>query len=181
LKDNAPEVINSKVYPLSKDEQKVLDEYLNDNLDKGYIMASSSHYGSPTFTVKKKDGMHRIVHDYRKLNEYTVMDITPLPSIQSILEDLRGKTLFSKFNIRAGYNNICIQPEDTYKTRFKTSRGLSEWIVMPFGPCNAPAPFTRMGNDVLQPLYARYPIPQQVQTLHGQLHCHDWRRGRGAT
>jgi hypothetical protein len=106
LKPDAPNMINSKVYLLSKDEQKVLDEYITDNLDKGYITASASPYSSPTFTVKKKDGTLHIIHDYQKLNEYTIMDITPLPHIQSILEELRGKTLFSKFDIRAGYNNI---------------------------------------------------------------------------
>jgi len=73
-----------------------------DNLEKGYIVASSSRYGSPTFMVKKKDGSLHIVHDYRKLNEYTVLDVTPLPKISSILEELRGKSLFSKFDIRAG-------------------------------------------------------------------------------
>ena len=88
LHPGAPNVLNSKVYPLSKDEQKALDEYLTDNLEKGYIVASSSRYGSPTFTVKKKDGTLRIVHDYRKLNEYTVLDVTPLPKILSILEEL---------------------------------------------------------------------------------------------
>ena len=142
-------MINSKVYPLSVKEQEVLDEYLDDNLDKGYIVASSSPYGSPTFTVKKKDGTLQIVHDYRRLNEYTVMDVTPLPQIQTILEELRGKTLFSKFDIHAGYNNIRIADDDTYnKTGFKTSRRLFEWVVMPFGLCNAPGTFTRMGNAV---------------------------------
>jgi Reverse transcriptase (RNA-dependent DNA polymerase) len=157
LKPDAPDVINSKVYPLSKDEQQVLDEYITDNLDKGYITASASPYGSPTFMVKKKDGMLRIVHDYRKLNKYTVMDVTPLPHIQLILEELRGKTLFSKFDIRAGYNNIWITEGDKYKTRFKTNKGLFEWVVMPFRLCNAPGMFTHMGNDVLRPLYAKYP------------------------
>ena len=117
-----------------------------------YIVASSSRYGSPTFTVKKKDGTLRIVHDYRRLNEFTVMDVTPLPCISSILEELRGKALFSKFNIRAGYNNIRIRTEDTYKTGFKTNKGLYEWIVMPFGLCTAPATFTRMLNEILRPL-----------------------------
>jgi len=88
LLPTAPNVINSKIYPLAPKEQTVLDQYLEDNLEKGYIVASSSRYGSPTFTVKKKDGTLRIVHNYRRLNEFTVMDVTPLPRISSILEDL---------------------------------------------------------------------------------------------
>jgi len=85
------------------------------------------------------------------------MDVTPLPRISSILEELRGKALFSKFDIRAGYNNIRIRTEDTYKTGFKTNKGLYKWIVMPFGLCTAPATFTRMLNEILHPLYAKYP------------------------
>jgi len=148
---------NSKVYPLLPNEQKVLNEYLEDNLEKGYIVASSSYYGSPTFTVKKKDGTLRIVHDYRWLNEFMVIDVTSLPCISSILEELRGKTLFSKFDSRAGYNNIQIRNEDIYKMGFKTNKGLYEWIVMPFGLYTALAMFTRMLNEILHPLYAKYP------------------------
>jgi len=149
LLPTAPDVINSKVYPLAPKEQEALNQYLEENLEKGYIVASSSRYGSPTFTVKKKDGTLRIVHDYRRLNEFTVMDVTPLLQIALILEDLRGKTLFSKFDIRAGYNNIWIRREDTYKTGFKTNKGLYEWIVLPFGLSTAPATFTHMLNEVL--------------------------------
>jgi hypothetical protein len=125
LKPDAPNVINSKVYLLSKDEQKVLDKYITDNLDKGYIMASASPYGSPNFIVKKKDGTLHIIHNYRKLNEYTIIDITPLPCIQSILEELRGKTLFSKFDIRARYNNIQIAEGDEYKPDSKLTKDCS--------------------------------------------------------
>jgi len=79
LLPTAPDVINSKVYPLAPKEQEALNQYLEENLEKGYIVASSSHYGSPTFTVKKKDGTLRIVHDYHQLNKFTIMDVTPLP------------------------------------------------------------------------------------------------------
>jgi len=37
------------------------------------------------------------------------------------------------------------------------NKGLYEWIVMPFGLCTAPATFTRMLNEILQPLYVKYP------------------------
>ena len=56
LLPTAPNVSNSKVYPLAPKEQEALNQYLEENLEKGYIVASSSHYGSPTFMVKKKDG-----------------------------------------------------------------------------------------------------------------------------
>jgi len=79
LTPNAPNVINSKVYPLSPNEQKVLNEYLEDNLEKGYIVASSSRYGSPTFTVKKKDRTLRIVHDYRRFKRIYGYGCYPTP------------------------------------------------------------------------------------------------------
>jgi Reverse transcriptase (RNA-dependent DNA polymerase) len=165
LKPDAPDIINSKVYPLLKDEQKALDKYIMDNLDKGYITALASPYRSPTFMVKKKDGTFHIVHDYQKLNEYTIMDITPLPHIQSILEELRGKMLFSKFDIRAGYNNIWIAEGDEFKTGFKMSKGLFEWVVMPFGLCNTPGMFTHimfnMGNSWV---FLLGPVPAPIHT-----------------
>jgi len=55
LLPTAPDVINSKIYLLAPKEQEALNSYLEDNLEKGYIVASLSRYGSPTFTVKKKD------------------------------------------------------------------------------------------------------------------------------
>jgi len=70
----------------------------------------------------RKRTLTRIVHDYRKLNEYTVLDVTPLPRISSILKELQGKSLFSKFDIQAGYNNIRVLVEDTYKTGFKNKQ-----------------------------------------------------------
>ena len=50
--------------------------------------------------------------DYRTLNKWTIRDNYPLPLISNIIERLQGKTLFSKFDIRWGYNNIRIKEED---------------------------------------------------------------------
>jgi hypothetical protein len=115
-----------------------VDNWVNKMLEWGFISISLSSFGSPTFTVAKKNGMQRIVQDFRELNKYTVKDVTPLPDIKQAIEGLGNKVLFTKFDIREGYNNIQIVPEDQWKTGFKTHRGLFKFNVMPFGLCNTP-------------------------------------------
>jgi Reverse transcriptase (RNA-dependent DNA polymerase) len=157
LTNNAPAIINGKVYPLPTKLTEALDKWIDDMLERGFISLSDSNYGSPTFTVAKKDGSQRVVQDFRELNKYTVKDVTPLPDIKQAIEGLRDKVLFSKFDVREGYNNIQIVPEDRWKTAFKTHRGLFKFNVMPFGLCNAPGTFSRgLGNDV-QPMYKEFP------------------------
>ena len=95
--------------------------------------------------------------DYRKLNQYTVRDNNPLPNIQSALERLHGKRLFSKFDIRWGYNNIHIKEEDQYKAAFKTPEGTYIPRVMYFGLTNAPPFFQRTMHRDFRALLQKYP------------------------
>ena len=81
--------------------------------------------------------------DYRVLNSLTVRDTYPLPLINTILDQLQGKNLFTKFNIRWGYNNIRIKEEDQWKAAFKTPFGLYQPQVMFFALTNSPATFCR--------------------------------------
>jgi hypothetical protein len=64
--------LDCKVYPLNPEEQRQLDEFLDENLKSRRIRPSKSPMASPFFFVKKKDGKLRPVQDYRKLNEMTV-------------------------------------------------------------------------------------------------------------
>jgi hypothetical protein len=112
LTNDAPTTINGKVYPLPTKLTKALDKWINNMLERGFILLSDSSYGSPTFTVAKKDGSQRVVQDFQELNKYTVKDVTLLPDIKQAIEGLGDKVLFSKFDVREGYNNIQIVPED---------------------------------------------------------------------
>jgi hypothetical protein len=136
-------------YPLNPLQTKLAQDFIKENLDKGYIVKSKSPMASPLFFVGKKDGSYRPCQDYRKLNEGTVKDAFPLPNIQDLLRDLQGKQYFTKLDIRWGYNNIQIKPDHRWKAAFNTPFGLYEPTVMFFGLCNSPATFQRMMNHIL--------------------------------
>jgi hypothetical protein len=107
LKPDTPDTINCKVYPLSRDERELLKKWILEEEELGRIYEGPSQYTAPIYFIGKKDSQEkRIIMDYQKLNDWTVRDNNPLPSIQRAIEGLHGKTLFSKFNIRWGYNNI---------------------------------------------------------------------------
>jgi hypothetical protein len=158
LKDDTPEQLDCKVYPLSQKEVEILRESLNEDLAKGYIKHGTSSYVSPIFFIPKKDGGElRMVIDYRKLNDMTKKDFYPLPNLRTELEKLSHHKLFSKFDVRAGYNNIRIKESDQHKAAFKTPLGTFIPTVMTFGFCNAPSIFQRAMNRDLEPLKQLYP------------------------
>jgi hypothetical protein len=86
------------------------------------------------------------------LNEFTIPDKHPLPLITNLIEQLYRKTLFTKFDIRMGYNNIRIAEGDQEKAMFTTPLGQYEPMVMNFGLCNAPATFVHAMTRVFRTL-----------------------------
>jgi len=157
LMDTAPTCFNCKVYPLSRDEQEAENKFIDENLEKGYIAPSDSPYGFSTFMVPKKDLKEkRYIIDYRPLNAVTQKDITPLPNLKQCIKNLQGMELFSKFDIRWGYNNIRIWEGNQWKATFKTRQGLFEPKVMFFGMSNSPASFQQFMNSILEELYEHF-------------------------
>jgi hypothetical protein len=89
--------------------------------------------------------------DYRPLNAVTVKNKYPLPRIGILFDQLSKAKVFSKIDLRSGYHQIKICPEDVPKTAFSTRYGLYEYLVMSFGLTNAPAHFIYLMNSVFMP------------------------------
>ena len=98
-----------KLIPLSPQEQKEVSNFIDDQTKKGYIRPSKSPQTSPVFFIPKKDGKKWMVQDYRYLNEHTVKNNYLLPLIRQLSEKLQGAKLFTKMDLRWGYNNVRIK------------------------------------------------------------------------
>ena len=137
------------LYTQSHRELQVLREWLDDNLEKGFIRASSSPAASPILFVKKPDGELRLCVDFRDLNQKTIKNRYPLPLFRETLMRLHKAKVFTKLDVRSAYNLIRMAPGEEWKTAFRTRYGLYESLVMPFGLTNAPASFQHFINDTL--------------------------------
>jgi hypothetical protein len=115
---------------------------------KGFIRPSSSPWGAPVLFVERKDGTERMCINYQSLNEVTIKNKYPLPWIEDLFDQIKGASVFSKFDLRSGYHQLKIQESDIPKTTFHTWYGLYEYTVMSFGLTNAPAYFMYLMNKV---------------------------------
>ena len=106
----------------------------------------------PVFFVGKKDGKKRMVQNYWYLNEWTIKNNYLLPLILDVLENIGTKKLFTKMELRWGYNNIRIKEGDEWKAVFTMLEGLFEPTVMFFGLTNSLATFQAMMNKLLRDL-----------------------------
>ena len=129
-------------------EMETYKSFVEEHFKTGRIIPSKSPQASPFFFIPKKDGTLRPCQDYCYLNSHTVRNAYPLPLIPELINDIKESTLFTKFDICWGYNNICIWEEDQWKAAFITPMGLFEPTVMFFSFCNAPPTFQAFMNHI---------------------------------
>jgi hypothetical protein len=123
LPGSAP--VNARPYRYSPLHKTEIERQIQSMLQSGVIERSMSPFASPVLLVQKKDGSWRFCVDYRRLNELTVKNKFPMPIIDELLDELAGAVIFSKLDLRAGYHQIRMKPEDEEKTAFKTHHGIT--------------------------------------------------------
>ncbi|KAF0728980.1 hypothetical protein Ae201684P_003563 [Aphanomyces euteiches] len=139
--------IKQAPYRVSQRESEIMEAEIQQYLGLGLIRPSTSPWASPVLMIRKPDGSIRFCIDYRRLNEVTIKD---LPRIDDLLDVLGNAKYFSTKDVASGYWNVRMEEDSIPKTAFTCKFGLYEWLVMPFGLCNAVPQFERLMEHVLR-------------------------------
>lgn len=150
MDDGIPVV--SKPYRISLSERETISRIVNEWKGAGIVTETNSPYASPVLLVSKKDGDARLVVDYRKLNAQTVRKVYPTPNLDEHLETLYGAKMFTTLDLASGYLQVSLSDSAKEKTAFITLNESGQFNRMVFGLINAPYEFSRLMQQVLQPL-----------------------------
>ncbi|KAL2237277.1 UNVERIFIED_CONTAM: Retrovirus-related Pol polyprotein from transposon 17.6 [Sesamum indicum] len=143
------------------------DQRVGDPMIQGLLQSYDDVFQEPQSLPPERAIKHKIelipdairsshLTDYRYLNRLTVKHKFPIPVIDELLDELHGAKFFTKIDLRSGYFQIRMRQEDISKTSFITHSGHYEFLVMPFGLCNAPATFQALMNQVFEPFLRKF-------------------------
>ena len=148
--------IRQKAYRTPFAKKKDVEKQVAEMLALGVIRPSMSPWASPITLQPKKDGTSRFCIDFRRVNGVTKKDAHPIANIKEIFDQLGGAEVFSTLDLKSGYWQIPVAPNDREKTAFVCHLGLYEYNRLPFGLANAPAQFQRVMNYVLADMIGSY-------------------------
>ena len=133
--------------------------YIEDLLNKQWIIHSYSEYSSPVVAVRKQDVTICLCYDYRKLNQKAIPDTHSLLRIQYVIDNFGGNKFFSLLEQSKAYHQLHLDPESRRYTAFITPWGFSERVQVTFGLMNAPACFQRFMEQCLDGYRDDFVIP----------------------
>lgn len=153
-----------------------VEKQIEEMLELGIIVESSSPWMAPAVYVRKKSGDLRMCVDYRELNKKTVKDAYPLPLPDEVQDRLANSTIFSTLDLQSGYWQLPVNPDDREKTAFCPGPGLGlyEFCRMPFGLSGAPSSFQRLMDKVMRglPFVTTYVDDILIHSANEEVHKH---------
>ena len=139
-------------------ELQELRVQLQELLDKGFMKPSTSPWGTPVLSAKKKGKTLRLCVDYRQWNRVMIQNRYLLPRIDDLFDSLRVARVYSKIDLRTGYHQLRVRETDIPKTAFRTRYGHFEFTVMPFGLTDAPAAFMDLMHRIFLPYLDQFVV-----------------------
>ena len=149
LKEGAQPVY-IRQYRLTPLEKTELLRQVDDFIKKGWIEKSTSSWSFSVLFIPKPNGKLRFCVDFRKVNDVTQPNRSPLANQSELLDSLQGNSYFSALDLASGYYQLSMNEKSRPYTAFPTPYGLMQWRVMPMGLSNAPAVFQQAMNQVLR-------------------------------
>jgi hypothetical protein len=120
---NAPKIIKHRMYPLTREEEAYIRQFLKEEQKKGHIYLEAPPIAFPASTKGKKGtGRERITVNDGQASRNTTQDNNAAVDIYGIARLLTGKKLFSKFNVHRKCKGARVVGKDTHRTAFKDTK-----------------------------------------------------------
>ena len=136
-------------FGLREKTDKKLDELLKMGIIERAPQGPSS-WVSTLVLIPKEDGDIRVCVDMRRANQAITKERHPIPTVEEVLHDLSGSTVFSKLDLKWGFHQIMLKEESRHITTFVTHRGLYRYRRLMFGITSAPEKNQQIIADVLK-------------------------------
>jgi hypothetical protein len=131
--------------------QKKAEETIEGHIKDGYMSPTKfSEFGTPVLFVTCSDGTLRMVGDYSgTVNPLCKVDIFPMPTVDSVLDNLSGGCYFTKLDLKRAFNQITVDDRSAEILTLNTSKGLFKVHRLSPGLSVAPAIFQRTMTGIM--------------------------------
>ena len=151
LDDDRP--VNMRPRPIPYHLRSQVSDQLTKMLALGIVKESSSPWSSPILLVPKANGKYRFCIDFRKLNEKTRKDSTPMPRIDEVFAEIGKARVFSSLDLLSGFWQVPMSKDAQKYTAFSVGNRHYEFTKMAFGLSGGPGTFARLMRKVLDGLH----------------------------
>ena len=150
---NTKKQIYTKQFRIPYEHQEVIEEFVQDMLDKKLIEVSKSRYNSPIFCVKKSNRKCHPVVDLRRINKATIVDYYSIQDIQLCIDEIGRcrSSIFSTMDLAKGFFQQELEESSREYTLFTVMGvGSFRFVISCFGSHGAPASFSYLITEVIR-------------------------------